>query len=89
MTRGARHDPSGSSRFTAKEEASWNPGLRRLVAEALGTFGLVAVAAGGDVAATLSGGEVTTLARAIAPGLYVMAFIYAMGDVRACTSTRR
>lgn len=52
-----------------------------MVAEALGAFGLTAVAAGADVAGGLTGGEVTPLARAIAPGLFVMASIYAMGDV--------
>jgi aquaporin Z len=52
----------------------------RLAAEALGTFALVFVAAGADAMATLSGGEVTPLARAVAPGLLVMALIYAIGD---------
>ena len=63
------------------EARTWNPGAKRLVAEAVGTFGLVAVAGLGDVAGFLTGGEVTTMARAIAPGLFVMAMIYAIGDV--------
>ena len=63
------------------EARTWNPGARRLVAEAVGTFGLVAVAGLGDVAGFLTGGEVTAMARAIAPGLFVMAMIYAIGDV--------
>jgi aquaporin Z len=52
----------------------------RLGAEAVGTFALTFVAAGGDVTANLTGGDVTPLARAVAPGLLVMAFIYAIGD---------
>jgi aquaporin Z len=63
------------------EARTWNPGAKRLVAEAVGTFGLVAVAGLGDVAGFLTGGEVTTMARAIAPGLFVMGMIYAIGDV--------
>jgi aquaporin Z len=56
-------------------------GWRRLLAEAIGAFGLTAVAAGSDIAGQLTGGEVTAMARAIAPGLFVLAFIYAAGDV--------
>lgn len=52
----------------------------RLGAEAIGTFALTFVAAGADVAANLTAGDVTPFARAIAPGLLVMAFIYAIGD---------
>jgi aquaporin Z len=69
------------SEFSDVRDESWSPGARRVVAEALGAFGLTAVAAGADVAASLTGGEVTPFARAIAPGLFVMASIYAMGDV--------
>lgn len=54
---------------------------RRLLAELLGTFALTSVAAGAEVIAVISGGEVGQAARAVAPGLLVMAFIYAMGDV--------
>jgi aquaporin Z len=63
------------------EFRSWNPGAKRLVAEAVGAFGLTAVAGLGDVAGYLTHGEVTPMARAIAPGLYVLAMIYAIGDV--------
>jgi aquaporin Z len=52
----------------------------RLGAEAIGTFALTFVAAGGDAMANLSAGDVTPVARAVAPGLLVMAFIYAIGD---------
>lgn len=54
--------------------------VTRLSAEAIGTFALTFVAAGGDVAANLTGGDVTPMARALAPGLLVMALIYAIGD---------
>ena len=49
--------------------------IRRLTAEALGTLALVFVAAGADAAAKLSHGEVSAAARAVAPGLLVMAMI--------------
>lgn len=54
--------------------------LRPFVAELLGTFALTLAAAGGEVIAAVSGGEVGHAARAVAPGLVVMALIYAMGD---------
>jgi aquaporin Z len=54
--------------------------IRRLTAEALGTLALVFVAAGADAAAELSHGEVSAAARAVAPGLLIMAMIYALGD---------
>src|SRR5438034_7925551 len=53
--------------------------LRRLAAEVFGTFALVTVAAGGEVVATVTG-EVSPAARAVAPGLLVMALIYAIGN---------
>jgi aquaporin Z len=52
----------------------------RLVAEAVGTFALTFVAAGADTMGIISGGQVGPAARAVAPGLLVMAFIYALGD---------
>jgi len=52
----------------------------RLLTEAIGAFALTFVAAAGDAAARLTGGEVTPFARALAPGLVVMALIYAIGD---------
>jgi aquaporin Z len=52
----------------------------RLAAEAIGTFALTFVAAGADTMARISLDEVTPVARAIAPGLLVMAFIYAIGN---------
>jgi len=68
-------------RFSDQDRATWNPGAKRLVAELVGAFGLTAVAGLGDVAGFITGGEVTPFARAIAPGLFVLAFIYAIGDV--------
>jgi aquaporin Z len=54
---------------------------RRLFAEALGTFLLVLVAAGGTVVDARSHGQVPLDARVVAPGLMVMAVIYFMGTV--------
>jgi aquaporin Z len=54
---------------------------RRLFSESWGTFLLVLVAAGGDVVAAQSGGQVTTAMSATAPGLMVMGIIYFMGTV--------
>ena len=58
------------------------PPLRRcLLAEGAGTFALTLVAAGAEVIAVASGGEVGHAARVTAPGLMVLALIYALGDV--------
>lgn len=54
---------------------------RRLFSEALGTFFLVLVAAGGAVVNAQSHGQVPLGARVVAPGLMVMAIIYFMGTV--------
>lgn len=54
---------------------------RRLFAEALGTFLLVLVAAGGAVVDARSHGQVPLDARVVAPALMVMAVIYFMGTV--------
>jgi len=55
--------------------------VRSLFAEFFGTAALTTVAAGGEVIASISAGEVSHDARAVAPGLLVMALIYAIGDV--------
>jgi aquaporin Z len=52
----------------------------RLGAEGIGTFALTFVAGGADAAAWITGGEVEPTAKALAPGLLVMALIYAIGD---------
>jgi aquaporin Z len=54
---------------------------KRLLAEALGTFGLVFVAAGGPAISAATGGAITRTATAIAPGLMVMALIYTLADL--------
>jgi aquaporin Z len=54
--------------------------LRRYLAELVGTFALTAVAAGSDVVATITNGEVSSAARAVAPALIVMAMIYTVGN---------
>jgi aquaporin Z len=51
-----------------------------MLVEAFGAFALTFVAAGGDVMGQVSGGEVTAMARAVAPGLLVMGMVYALGD---------
>jgi aquaporin Z len=55
--------------------------LRRLLAELLGTFFLTLVAAGADVISSISGGEVSSSARVVAPALLVMAMIYTVGNL--------
>lgn len=54
---------------------------RRLFAEFFGTLMLVVVAAGAPVVNAVSGGGVSPTARVVAPGLIVMALIYATGAV--------
>ncbi len=54
---------------------------RRLVAELVGTFLLVLVAAGAGVVGAVSGGAVTRLPAVVAPALMVMAVILAIGAV--------
>ena len=66
--------------MTRTTETPEIPLARRLAAEAFGTMALVFVAVGGDAAAAITGGEVGTAARAIAPALMVAALIYAIGD---------
>ena len=76
-------DVRRSRRISRSEEGQGEEpsSVRCLFAEFFGTAALTTVAAGGEVIAALSGGEVSHDARAIAPGLLVMALIYAIGDV--------
>jgi aquaporin NIP len=53
---------------------------RRCLGEFLATFALVGVGAGVDLAASLPGAT-NDAVRAVAPGLLVGAFIYALGDI--------
>lgn len=62
------------------ERKSLADNLRSLFAELLGTFALTLAAAGGEVIASVSHGEVSHAARAVAPALVVLALIYALGD---------
>ncbi len=55
--------------------------VRRLFAELWGTFLLVLVAAGADIASLKSGGALPKPIAAGAPGIMVMAAIYFMGSV--------
>lgn len=54
---------------------------RCLLAELLGTFALTFAAAGADVIGQISGGQVGLAEKAVAPGLVVLALIYAIGNV--------
>ncbi|WP_457029696.1 MIP/aquaporin family protein [Kitasatospora sp. P5_F3] len=53
---------------------------RRPAAEGVGTFFLVLVAAGAGVVDAVTGGGVGPSARAVAPGLMVLALIYTLGE---------
>jgi aquaporin Z len=55
--------------------------IRRLFAEALGTFLLVLVGAGAIVVNAKTHGKVPLVAQEVAPGLMVMAIIYTIGSV--------
>lgn len=57
------------------------PLASRLLAEMTGTFVLTFVAAGGDVIDAVSGHEIGHVARYLAPGLTVLALIYAMSGI--------
>ena len=57
--------------------------LDALIAEAVGTFALVFAATGSIMVNDLSGGVVTHIGIAAAPGLVVAAMIYAVGDISA------
>jgi MIP family channel proteins len=73
------HDGAMSERRGRDEPPEPTIGVR-LAAEAIGAFALVFVAAGADTFARLTGDQVPPFARALAPGLLVMALIYAIGD---------
>ena len=76
---------SARTREAAQSEIDFaNPALeyRRLFSEAWGTFLLVLVAAGGGVVgAQAFGGDLTLEAKALAPGIMVMAIIFFMGTI--------
>jgi len=76
--RPAQDGERASSPHEADREAG---ALRRLAAEVVGTFFLVAAAAGADIVADLHPGHVSDAARAVAPALVVAAMIFAFGSV--------
>jgi aquaporin Z len=78
-TPGRTADASPKADQGAKEVAEPTM-VVRLAAETIGAFALTFVAAGADTIARVTAGEVSPIARAVAPGLLVMAFIYAIGD---------
>src|SRR6516225_6888390 len=55
--------------------------MRRLAAEAIGTFGLVFAGTGAIVINDVTGGTVSHVGVALTFGLIVLAMIYAVGDV--------
>ena len=76
----SRGGPAESRREEKREEREASL-PRRLLAEAVGTFFLTLVAAGGEVVAVVSHGQVGTAAKVVAPGVVVMALVYSLGDV--------
>ena len=58
-----------------------DPLARRAVAECIGTFGLVFIAAGAAMADDISGGSLGLVGNALASGLIVAAMIYATGHI--------
>jgi aquaporin Z len=58
--------------------------IRKLLAEAFGSFVLVFIGTGAIVSDDLFGGEVTHVGVALVFGLVVMALIYALGDISGC-----
>src|SRR2546421_168244 len=60
-------------------EGGWR--MRRYVAEAIGTFGMVFAGTGAVVVDSVTAGGVTHVGVALTFGLVVMAMIYAVGDV--------
>ncbi len=58
--------------------------IRKLLAEAFGSFVLVFIGTGAIVSNDLFGGDVTHVGVALVFGLVVMALIYALGDISGC-----
>jgi aquaporin Z len=58
--------------------------IRKLLAEAFGSFVLVFIGTGAIVSDDLFGGVVTHVGVALVFGLIVMALIYALGDISGC-----
>ncbi len=71
-----RPDPESSPPPGGESAALW----RALLAETFGTFALTFVAVGGGAIGAVSG-QIDAVARAVAPGLTVLAMIFALGAV--------
>mgnify|MGYP001159366711 CR=1 FL=1 len=65
----------------ADQRTQHPPEWARASAELVGTFFLVLVAAGADVIASVSGGEISHTSRYLAPGFVVVAMIWSMSGV--------
>lgn len=78
MTRVDASPRSGARQVTESERVL---AVRRLAAEALGTFALTGTAAAGDVVAAALHVPVSEPVKAVAPALAVAAVIFTMGDV--------
>lgn len=71
--------PGGDSQEGTDKDKRKSNAFQRLLAEALGTFSLTVVAAGGIMVSTISHGEVNLVAHYVAGGLIVGAMIYTLG----------
>ncbi|HEX8940325.1 MAG TPA: aquaporin [Candidatus Limnocylindrales bacterium] len=75
----SRSDERGRAGDQA-EEGGLGAMARRGLSECVGAFALTLVAAGAEVISAVAPGQLDHVSRAVAPGLLVMAFIYALGD---------
>jgi len=71
--------PDNDTKETADKNKRKSNEFQRFLAEALGTFALTVVAAGGIMVSTISHGEVSLVAHYVAGGLIVGAMIYTLG----------
>ncbi|HEV7526828.1 MAG TPA: aquaporin [Acidimicrobiia bacterium] len=76
----ADRSPRDAGTNEKREEREANL-ARRVLAELVGTFFLTTVAAGAEIVAVTSRGQLSDTSKVVAPGLVVMALIYSLGDV--------
>ena len=81
MTLGRTSGPSEGGAPRSKDDEREASLPRRLLAEAVGTFFLTFVAAGAEVVEVVTKGQLGSAARAVAPGVVVMALVYSLGDI--------